>query len=120
MTPLPPLAERARRARAILAKLGIASIFLACAGGQLDPKAQRAVDRVECVVRAVEPHCGDVVEATQLVAEWFQGKADLPRALRMLGATAPELEDISVAVNACLNTPPAPVPTPAVIHVEWR
>lgn len=87
-----------------------------CAGGQLDPRAQRAADRVECVVRVVQPYCGDVLDARQTVLDWFQGKGDLRRTLLLLGATAPELQAIGMQIEACQAAPAPAKPDAGLVH----
>jgi hypothetical protein len=90
-----------------------------CAGGQLDPKAQRAVATFDCLVDSVEPYVGDALDAAELVTDAIKGRASIPEALRMLGATADDVRAAGDAIRSCLPQPPtAPLqPEPALYRV---
>lgn len=84
---------------AVLAALGYGQ--MGCAGGRLEPKAQRAVDTFACTVDAVQPYVGSVLDAEELVRDAIQGKADLVRVLTALGATRADLVALHAALGAC-------------------
>ncbi len=116
--PLPSRAKRASRAREILRALGFVALlflFFGCAGGQLDPRAQRAVDVFECYVAAVEPYLGGVCDVSELVRDALAGRASLPQALGLLGATQDDLAAINSALVACRATPVAPPVNPRTL-----
>lgn len=94
--------------------LGIAALT-GCAGGQLDPRAQRALDVFECSVAAVTPYTGDALDAVELVRDAVKGRASIPDALRMLGSSAEDVNAVRKALAACLpQTDPQPLqPEPA-------
>ena len=103
---------QAERARRILAGLGIAVGVASCSHvGQLSPQAQRAVDTVTCYVAVITPYVGDALDVGELVRESLQGRADLPRALALLGASAEDIELVTMAMAACRGLPDlAPMP----------
>lgn len=107
--PIPTLAERARRARHILARMGVVVALFSCSN-QLNPKAQRAADKVQCVVDVVAPLVGDVFDAGELVREWIKGRANLGQTLQLLGATPQEIQAAAAAVAACHDQSQAPKP----------
>lgn len=81
-----------------------------CVGGQLDPRAQRALDVFDCSVAAVAPYTGEALDAVELVRDAVKGRASVPEALRMLGASAEDVNAVRKALAACLPTPqPAPL-----------
>jgi hypothetical protein len=92
---------RAARARRILAGLGALIGLTSCVGGQLDPRAQRALDVFECYVAAIEPHLGGVCDVAELVRDAIAGRADLPKALVLVGATQDDLAAVNSALVAC-------------------
>lgn len=96
-----PRAVRASRARQLLALLG-ASLIAGCASlGQLAPKAQQAAETLDCYVAVISPYVGDALDATELIRDAIRGRADLARALVMLGATAADIAAIDDAMTAC-------------------
>jgi len=113
--PLPSRAKRASRAREILRALGFVAMLFGCAGGQLDPRAQRAVDLFECYVAAVEPYVGGALDAAELVREAIAGRSNLPQALGLLGATQDDLAAINSALVACRAAPVAPPVNPRTL-----
>lgn len=86
-----------------------------CVGGQLDPRAQRAVDTFECAVAAVAPYTGEALDAVELVRDAVKGRASIPEALRMLGSSAGDVQAVREALAACLprSEPPPLAPEPA-------
>lgn len=113
--PIAPRATRASRARGILRSLGFVALLFGCAGGQLDPRAQRAIDVFECYVAAVEPYLGGVCDVQELVRDALAGRASLPQALGLLGATQDDLAAINSALMACRATPVAPPVNPRTL-----
>ncbi len=105
--PIASKATRADRARRILAGLGALIGLASCVGGQLDPRAQRALDVFECYVAAIEPHLDGVCDVTEFVRDAIAGNADLPKALSLVGATQDDLAAVNAALTAC-RTPPTP------------
>lgn len=79
----------------------VLSMFGCASFGQLDPRAQRAADVFECYVAAVEPYLGGALDAAEVVQDAVQGRASLPQALALLGATADDLKAIDAAMAAC-------------------
>lgn len=76
--------------------------LLSCASfGKVDPRTQRAIDVFECYVASVEPYVGDTCDVAELVTDAIQGRADLLRALALLGSTREDLEVVAAAMNAC-------------------
>jgi len=71
-----------------------------------DPKAQRAQDTFACYVKAVEPFCGSVVEAEDLVRGAITGDVDLARALSLLGALPREVREVGAKLQACRPSAP--------------
>lgn len=113
-----PKAVRAQRARQLLRLIsgGIVLALCGCASfGQLDPRAQRAADVFECYVAAVEPYVGGAVDAADLVRDAVQGRASLPRALSLLGATVDDLRAIDAAMAACRGPVVAPPVNPRTL-----
>lgn len=89
---------------AVLAALG----FQGCVSfGQLDPKAQRAVDVFECYVAELEPYVGEVCDTVELVRDVVTGKADLGRTLLLLGTAPAEVEKIVERLSECRPQPQA-------------
>lgn len=91
------------------------TVLAGCAGGQLDPRAQRAVDTFECSIAVVSPYVGDAIDAAELVTDAIKGRASIPEALRMLGSTADDVEAVKRALAACVpQREPGPLePEPA-------
>lgn len=89
---------------AVLAALGFS--LQGCAGGQLEPKAQRAVDTFECYVEVLKPYVGAVCETADFVREVVEGRADLGRALTLLGH-AQDVPRVVEALHECLPAPQA-------------
>lgn len=98
-----------------LLAIALVASLAGCAGGQLSPQAQRAVDTFECYVAAVTPYVGDACDVAELVRDAIQGRADLGRALQLLGNTAEDVEMVALAMKACRA--PAPLASePAEYH----
>jgi hypothetical protein len=113
-----PRAVMAERARFLLRLLGAATTFIVvgCVQfGQLDPRAQRAADVFECYVAAVEPYLGGVCDVTELVRDAIEGRANVPQALALLGATADDLKAVDAALGACRGAPEAPPVNPRTL-----
>jgi hypothetical protein len=77
-----------------------------CVGGQLDPRAQRALDVFDCSCAAVSPYVGEAIDVAELVTDAVKGRASIPEALRMLGASADDVQAVRNALAACLPPPP--------------
>jgi hypothetical protein len=110
-----PKATRAARARAILRGLGFGVLFGCASFGQLDPRAQRAADVFECYVAAVEPYLGGVCDVAELVRDAVEGRASVPQALALLGASAEDLRAVDAALGACRGAPEAPPVNPRTL-----
>jgi hypothetical protein len=95
---------------AIVSLVAVAVSALGCVGGRLNPKAQRAVDTFDCAVAVVSPYVGDALDVTELVTDAIKGRASIPEALRMLGATADDVQAVRGALASCVSQPdPAPL-----------
>lgn len=115
-SPGPSVATRASRARTLLRLLGAAATFIVAGCVQdLSPKAQRAADVFECYVAALTPYVGDACDVAELVRDAIQGRADLPRALEMLGSTPDDMRAIAAALQACRPAPEAPPVNPRTL-----
>lgn len=117
-SPGPSVSVRAERARALLRLLGAASVFItvSCVRfGELDPRAQRAADVFECYVTAVEPYLGGALDVERLVRDAVEGRASVPQALALLGATADDLRAVDAALAACRGAPEAPAVNPRTL-----
>lgn len=90
-----------------LSKVGlVAALFMGCGlFSTPDPRAQRAADVFECYVAAVAPYVGGAVDTADLVREAVQGRASLPQALGLLGATVDDLRAVDAALAACRGAP---------------
>lgn len=95
--------------------LAIVTLAIGCVGGQLDPRAQRALDVFECSVASVAPYTGDALDAAELVRDAVKGRTSIPDALRMLGASAEDVRAVREALAECLppSDPPPLQPEPA-------
>ena len=104
-----PRAVRASRARMLLRMLGatcaVMSSFSCVRFGELDPKAQRAADVFECYVAAVEPYLGGICDVADLVRDAVEGRASIPQALELLGASAEDLQEVDAALTECRGEP---------------
>lgn len=111
------IVRHAARALDRLSKVGlVATLFMGCGlFSTPDPRAQRAADVFECYVAAVEPHVGGVIDAADLVRDALQGRASLPQALSLLGATADDLRAIDAAMAACRGPVVAPPVNPRTL-----
>ena len=110
---IPSVPVRASRARALLRLLGAAVTFVVvgCVQfGQLDPKAQRAADVFDCYVAVIEPYVGGACDVVELVTDAVQGRADILRAISLLGATQEDLRAVLAGMNACKAPVPAADP----------
>lgn len=117
-TPGPSASVRASRARHLLRLLGacVAFVVAGCVQfGQLDPKAQKAADVFECYVAAVEPYLGGVCDVAELVRDAVSGRASLPQALSLLGASAEDLRAIDAAMQLCRGATEAPPVNPRTL-----
>ncbi len=94
-------AERLERIAGISLVALALSLFGCASFGQFAPRAQRAGDVFECYVAAVEPYVGGALDAAELIQDAVQGRASLPQALSLLGATADDLRSIDAAMAAC-------------------
>ena len=116
--PIAPRAVRASRARALLRLLGASWVFLVAScvrfGGE-DPRAARAEAVFECYVSAVEPYLGGAVDVAELVKDAVQGRASLPQALQLLGATQEDLVAVNAALEACRGAAKAPPVNPRTL-----
>jgi hypothetical protein len=83
-------------------------LVLGCAGGQLDPRTQRALDTFECRVEALTHYVGDVCEVTDLVRDAARGQVDVTRFLLVLGHSRESIEEAHKAWAACDPKPEAP------------
>jgi hypothetical protein len=92
----------------VSARLLILPLVLGCAGGQLDPRTQRALDTFECRVDALKPYVGDVCEVAGLVRDIARGQVDVSRFLLTLGHTRESIEEAHKAWVACDPKPEAP------------
>jgi hypothetical protein len=52
-------------------------------------------------VAAIEPHLGGVCDVAELVRDAIAGRADLPKALVLVGATQDDLAAVNSALLAC-------------------
>lgn len=87
--------------------------LLACAGGQLSPKAQRQIDVFECRVRALQPYVGEVLDVAEVVRDAIRGKADPGAAILGLGGTPDDVRAAAKDWHACdPKTAQLPVLTP--------
>lgn len=89
-------------------KILIAIALTGCAGGQLDPRAQRAIDAFECRVAALTPYIGEVVDVGEVVSEFARGRVNLTMLLATLGHTEEQINEASAAWHACDTKPVAP------------
>jgi len=90
------------------------ALLCSCASfGRLDPKAQRSVDAFECYVEVLEPYVGEVCDTADLVRDVITGKADVQRALLLLGVKAVEGAAIGEQLAACVPSDPEPSEAPA-------
>jgi hypothetical protein len=114
---IPSRATRASRARGILRALGFVAVFwfFGCSGVQLDPRAQRAADVFECYVAAVEPYLGGVCDVAELVRDAVEGRASVPQALALLGASVDDMRAIDAAMTACRGAPETPPVNPRTL-----
>lgn len=104
--------------RLVFASCLATAALTGCVGGQLDPRAQRAIDTFECSVAAVSPYVGEAIDVSELVTDAVKGRASIPEALRMLGSSADDVQAVREALQACLPQPdPAPLePAPAELR----
>lgn len=77
--------------------------------GQVDPRAARAAEVLDCYVAAVTPYLGEALDVEQLVRDAVAGRASVPQALALLGATADDLRAVDAALGACRGAPEAPL-----------
>lgn len=115
---MPPFLSKIINSPAVRkAAIGLVITILAALGynltgcssfGQLNPKAQRAVDTFECYVATLSPYVGEVCDTADLVRDVVQGKADLARTLILLGATQAEVSDVTEKLAEC--RPQAQIP----------
>lgn len=108
----------AERARALLRMLGASATFIVvgCVQlGQVDPRAARAAEVFECYVAAVTPYLGSVCDVEELVRDAISGRASVPRALELAGATADDLRAVDAAMGACRGAPEAPAVNPRTL-----
>lgn len=114
------IVRHATRALDRLSKVGIvAALFTGCASFvQLDPRAQRAADVFDCYVAAVEPYLGGVCDVAELVREAVSGRANVPQALTLLGASADDLRAVDAALAACRGAPEAPLVNPRTLAYQ--
>jgi hypothetical protein len=111
-----PRAVRASRARQLLRLIAGTTLLMAgCVGGQLDPRAQRAADVFECYVAAIEPYLGGVTDVAELVRDAISGRASVPQALSLLGASADDLRAVDAALAACRGPVEAPPVNPRTL-----
>ncbi len=98
--------------------LGSAATFIVvgCAQfGQEDPRAARAHDVLECYVAAITPYLGTALDVEQLVRDAVAGKASVPQALALLGATADDLRAVDAALGLCRGGIEAPPVNPRTL-----
>ncbi len=93
----------------------VLACFFGCAGGQIDPRAQRAAGVFECYVAAVAPYVGEALDVAELVREAVHGRASVPQALALLGASADDLRAVDAALAACRGGPVAPLANPRTL-----
>lgn len=116
---------RAERAKQLLRLLGAGAVFLVASCvrfGEADPRAARAADVLECYVAAVEPYLGGVYDVAELVRDATAGRASLPQALTLLGATVDDLRAVDAAMQACrgpIEAPPVNPRTLAFREPPW-
>ena len=109
---------RAERARQLLRLLGAGAVFLVASCvrfGDADPRAQRAVDVLECYVAAVEPYLGGALDVERLVKDAVAGRASLPQALALLRAPAADQRAVDAALGACRGGVEAPPVNPRTL-----
>jgi hypothetical protein len=73
----------------------------------------------ECYVAAVEPHLGEVCDVVELVRDAIAGRANLPQALALVGATADDLAAVNTALVACRGAVVAPPVNPRTLASQW-
>lgn len=113
------LARAAWRKLEKLTGVGVVlACFWGCAGGQLDPRAQHAADVFECYVAAVAPYLGGVCDVAELVRGAVQGRASVPQALTLLGASAEDLRAVDAALVACRGAPEASPVNPRALAFQ--
>jgi hypothetical protein len=79
--------------------------------GVFSPSSPR-VEKFDCQVRALQPLVGDVLDARQLLADLYAGRANLNALLANIEPTAAEAEELMNALRAC--EPPMPIPQDTV------
>lgn len=90
-------------------------VVAGCVQLQEDPRAARAADVFECYVAAVTPYLGEALDVEQLVRDAVAGKASVPQALALLGATADDLRAVDAALGACRGAAVAPPVNPRTL-----
>jgi hypothetical protein len=82
-----------------------------CAGGQPDPRTQRALDVFECRARVLAPYVGDIADARDLVRDIAKGQVDAGRFMAVLGHGSEAMSAMLVAWEDCAP-PVAPIASP--------
>lgn len=84
------------------------SAFLGCGVfGSKNPRVERFV----CLVRALEPAVGDVLDAEQLAKDLYTGKANMNSVATALRLTQAQIDAYNAAADAC--DPPLPQGEPS-------
>jgi hypothetical protein len=86
-----------------------------CAGLQLTPAQQAAVDLFECRVRALEPYVGEMYDTADLVRQFSTDDVELGKMLISLGYELPVVLQVADNFRACqpeVTTQPLVAPPP--------
>jgi len=102
----------ASRAFVFSASWLLAFSLVRCAGLQLTPEQQAAVDLFECRVRALEPYVGEIYDTSDLVRQFSTDDVELGKMLNSLGYELPEILKAADAFRSCQPDPALVAPPP--------